>query len=406
MSGKSEPRPRLLFVVNVGWFFISHRLPIARAARDAGFEVHVATHADRGDAAVLLGEEIVLHNVPLERGKLSISSDLRYLLRLARVMRNIRPDIVHNVTVKPVLYGTIAARALRVGGIVNALSGLGYSFSSDHRWALAAALRVAFRGVFRSSKVLLIVQNADDQDLMTSARIIEAARIVLIRGSGVDLREYPFTMEPPDIEPLVLLPARLLRDKGVCEFAEASALLADRGCRARFAIAGRLDESNPAAFTRRELDELLQRYPVQWLGQVQDMPSLYRETSIVCLPTFYREGLPKALLEACACGRPVVTTDVPGCRDVVEHEVNGLLVPIRNSHALADALQALIDDPERRARFGLAGRRRVEEQFGIERVIAQTLALYGRAFGAQHPSLSADPPSTISDDLRCSGRGD
>jgi glycosyltransferase involved in cell wall biosynthesis len=399
MSAKCETRPRLLFVVNAGWFFISHRLPIARAARDAGFEVHVATHADGRDATVLASEGVVLHNVPLERGKLSLASDLRYLVRLARVMRNVRADIVHNVTVKPVLYGTIAARALRVTGIVNALSGLGYSFASESRWALAAALKIAFRSVFRCPRVLLIVQNADDQHLMVSTRIISAERIVLIRGSGVDLREYPFNLEAPNTEPLVLLPARLLRDKGIREFAEASALLAGRGCGARFAIAGRLDESNPAALSRRELDELLQRYPVKWLGQVEDMPALYREASVVCLPTYYREGLPKALLEACACGRAIVTTDVPGCREVVEHEVNGLLIPVRDAHALADALQALIDDPERRARFGLAGRKRVEEQFGVERVIAQTIALYSRALGRQYPSSSAAG-------VAAAGRGD
>lgn len=405
MSDKCEARPRLLLVVNVGWFFISHRLPIARAARDAGFEVHVATHADRKDAAVLESEGIVLHNIPLERGKLSVASDLRYLLRLTGVMRNVRPDIVHNVTVKSVLYGTIAARALGVAGIVNALSGLGYSFASDSRRALAAALKIAFRSVLHCPRVLLIVQNTDDQQLMISTRIVSAEQVVLIRGSGVDLREYPFTMEPSDVEPLVLLPARLLRDKGICEFAEASALLAGRGCRARFAIAGRLDESNPAALSRRELDKLVQRYPVQWLGRVEDMPLLYREASVVCLPTYYREGLPKALLEACACGRAIVTTDVPGCREVVEHGVNGLLIPIRNAHALADALQALIDDPERRARFGLAGRRRVEEQFGVERVVAQTMALYARVLDLQQPASSAaevasSEPSELPDDER------
>lgn len=424
MSGKGGSQPRLLFVVNAGWFFISHRLPIARAARDAGFEVHVATDADRKDAAVLASEGIVLHNVPLERGKLSVSSDLRYLLRLAGVIRKVRPEIVHNVTVKSVLYGTIAARALKVTGIVNALSGLGYSFASESRWALAAALRIAFRSVFRCPRVLLIVQNTDDQRLLISMGIISAEQTVLIRGSGVDLREYPFTVEPLNVEPLVLLPARLLRDKGIYEFAQASALLAARGCRARFAIAGRLDESNPAALSRRELDELVQRYPVTWLGQVEEMPQLYRAASVVCLPTFYREGVPKALLEACASGRAIVTTDAPGCREVVEHEVNGLLIPTRNAHALADALQVLIDDPERRARFGLAGRRRAEEQFGVERVVARTIALYSRVLGAQQPILSAARVSAseqnaasdaqrrasaaraLSSDSHCSGRDD
>lgn len=420
MSGKCKSQPRLLFVVNAGWFFISHRLPIARAARDAGFEVHVATHADPKDARVLATEGIALHHIPLERGKLSIGSDLRYFFRLAGVIRRIRPDIVHNVTVKPVLYGTIAARVLGVPGIVNALSGLGYSFAADSRWALAGALRIAFRRAFRCPRVLLILQNVDDQRLMTSRRIIDADRTVLIRGSGVDLQEYRFTREPLNAEPLVVLPARLLRDKGVCEFAQASALLAERGCHARLALAGRLDESNPAALSRRDLDNLLKGYPVEWLGQVEEMPRLYREANVVCLPTYYREGLPKTLLEACASGRAIVTTDVAGCREVVEHEVNGLLVPIRDAHALADALQALIDDPERRVRFGLEGRRRAEAQFGVEHVVAQTLALYDRVLGAGPHSASAlaagrnkitgaERPTSVvraPDDFRCSGRSD
>lgn len=388
MSGKGAVGRRLLFVVNAGWFFRSHRLPVALAARDAGFEVHVATHADAGDEAALEREGIALHNVPLERGRLSIWSDLRYLFRLIGVMRRVHPDIVHNVTVKPVLYGTIAARALGVTGIVNALAGLGYSFARDSRRVLAAALTVAFRSAFRRPGVLLILQNADDMRLMKSMRVIAPERMVLIRGSGVNLTEYCFTQEPATVDPLVLLPARVLRDKGVHEFAEASGLLAARACRARFVIAGPLDSSNPAALTQGELDHLLRRYPVKWLGHVKDMGALYHQASIVCLPS-YREGLPKALLEACAAGRAIVTTDVPGCREVVQHEVNGLLVPAGNAEALADALHSLICDPQRRARLGLAGRRLAEEQYGVELVTAQTMALYGRVLGAQRLTPSS-----------------
>lgn len=379
--------PRLLFVVNTGSFFNSHRLPLAVAARKSGFEVHVLTEADDRDARMIEAAQIILHAVPLERGGLSVLADLRYLLRVVGIMRSVRPDIVHNVTVKPVLYGTFAARVLGVRGIVNALSGLGYSFTRKSRWLLSALLWSGFRIAFRSPRVSVILQNADDLRLMTSLHIVNARQAVLIRGSGVDLAEYNVFPEDLRREPLVVLPARLLRDKGVLEFAEASALLAARGCRARFAIAGPLDDSNPAALTLEELHDLLARYPIEWLGNVKDIVGLYQRANIVCLPS-YREGLPKALLEACAAARAIVTTDVPGCREVVAQGVNGLLVPVRDASALADALQSLIADPERRARLGMAGRRRAEEEFDVGRVIAQTLALYDRMLGTKQPTRS------------------
>lgn len=377
--------PRLLFVVNTGSFFISHRLPLAIAARRAGFEVHVITQADTADAAVLEAEQIGLHRAPLQRGGVSILADLRYLARVIEVMRSVKPDIVHNVTIKPVLYGTIAARVLGVRGIVDALSGLGYSFARKSRWALSAGLRMAFRVAFRCSRVSVILQNSDDLRLMTSLGVVSAQQAVLIRGSGVDLAEYVVSPEDLSRDPLVVLPARLLRDKGILEFAEASALLAARGCRARFALAGPLDDANPAALTLEEMHDLLDRYPIDWLGNVKDVARLYEQANIICLPS-YREGLPKALLEACAAGRAIVTTDVPGCREVVAQDVNGVLVPVRDSQALADALQSLIADPRRRARLGAAGRRRAEEEFGIEQVIAQTLAVYKKILDTNEPA--------------------
>jgi glycosyltransferase involved in cell wall biosynthesis len=392
-GGDPKDQPRLLFVVNTGSFFISHRLPLAVAARGAGFEVHVLTEADTDDAAILEAEQIVLHRVPLERGGLSVLADLRYLMQVMRVMRVVKPDIVHNVTMKPVLYGTLAARLLGVRGIVDALAGLGYAFAHQSRWMLSAALRLGLRVAFRCRRVCVILQNSDDLRLMNSLRVVRAQQAILIRGSGVDLDQYVVSPEDLSREPLIVLPARLLRDKGILEFAEASALLAARGCIARFAIAGPLDDSNPAALTREEIDDLLARYSVSWLGNVKDVAALYRQASIVCLPS-YREGLPKALLEACAAGRAIVTTDVPGCREVVAHEVNGLLVPVRNATALADALQELIGDPQRRARFGMAGRRRAEEEFDLEGVVAQTLALYERILNPK-PSDSASKEQSL-----------
>lgn len=376
-DGAGQPR-RLLFVVNVAWFFISHRLAIARAAREAGYDVHVlAAFDDPKEIARIESEGITFHRASIRRGSRNPFADLPFILTIFRTIRSVSPTHVHNVTIKAVLYGTIVARLLRVPSIVNAISGLGYSFIGKSRWLLSSLLRTAYRWTLRSPRVHVIFQNKDDQALFIAWRAVDERQTVLIKGSGVDLSAYAGT--PPDQGdlPLVVLPARMLRDKGVCEFVEAAGQLRDRGCRARFALAGGLDSHNPAALSRQELESITQAAGVEWLGFVEDIPGLYQRAHIVCLPS-YREGLPKALIEACAAARPIVTTDVPGCREVVDDGVNGLLVPARDATSLADALQRLIEDPEMRARFGEASRRKAAD-FDIRSVVQKTLDLYSRA---------------------------
>jgi glycosyltransferase involved in cell wall biosynthesis len=370
---------RILFIVNVAWFFLSHRLPLARAARAAGFDVHLLTEVtDPAQAATLQTEGITLHRARIGRGTLSPLADLRFFLCALRTIRVLQPTLVHNVTVKPVVYGTLAARLLRVPAVINALSGLGYSFTARSRWLLARSLRLAYRGLFRSRRVFVIFQNPDDQHAFTTAGIVDARRSKLIRGSGVDLSAYDPRPEDLSTTPWVVLPARMLRDKGVLEFVAAARLLRERNCPARAVLAGPLDPSNPAALSAQQMQELQSDGAVEWLGEVTDMAALYERASIVCLPS-YREGLPKSLIEACAAGRAIVTTDVPGCREVVQHGINGLLVPARNPNALADALQRLLDSPGLRASYGAAGRVRAEQEFALGTVIQQTLRLYSEA---------------------------
>jgi glycosyltransferase involved in cell wall biosynthesis len=381
--GIEAERPRVLFIVNVAWFFLSHRLPVARAARAAGYEVHLlAAVTSPAEVTALERDGIILHRAPNTRGSVNPLADLRFLLRTLRVMRTVVPVLVHNVTVKPVLYGTLAARMLHIPGIINAISGLGYAFSDQSRWMLATTLRGAYRFALRSSRVHVVFQNDDDAREFLSAGIVSRDQSVLIRGSGVDLLTYHPAPEDPATPPLVVLPARMLRDKGIVEFSGAARLLRERGCDARMVLAGPLDPSNPTALTREEIARVTAEAPVEWLGQVEDMPGLLRRAHIVCLPSYYREGVPKSLIEACAAGRPIVTTDLPGCRAVVTHGSNGLLVPARDVSALADALQALIGNPGLRASFGAAGRARAEREFGVERIVEETLSLYGRALCA------------------------
>jgi glycosyltransferase involved in cell wall biosynthesis len=376
--------PRILFIVNVAWFFISHRLALARAARAAGYQVHLLTDgATRDEAAALTHEGFALHQARIVRGMLDPLGDCRLLLEMCRVIRAVRPHIVHNVTAKPVLYGTIAARLLRVPVVINAISGLGYSFSDDSRWLLSRLLRLGYRWVLRSRRVVVILQNEDDERAFLKWRLAEQRQIVLIRGSGVDLHEFAPLPEPEDTVPLVVLAARMLRDKGVEEFAHAARLLAARGRVASFVCAGPLDPDNPAALSAADMERLQSETPLRWLGPVRNVPDLYRRAHVICLPS-YREGLPKSLIEACAAGRPIVTTDVPGCREVVTEGINGLLVPARDPLALADALERLVGDRALRLHMGAAARLRAERDFGLDGILQQTLDLYARA-GAPHP---------------------
>ncbi|MGH2442451.1 MAG: glycosyltransferase family 4 protein [Chloroflexota bacterium] len=372
-----QKRIKLLFNVNVAWFFISHRLEIARASRDSGFEVHIAADVESPEeAAILQREGVTFHRVRVSRAGLTPLRDFIYLRQLERVMKVVRPALVHNVTVKPVIYGTIAARRVGIPGIVNAVAGLGYGFSpGESRRMLSTILRTAYRVALNHPEVRVIFQNEDDLNTLAGAKVIDRRQAVLIRGSGVDLDEFGFVPEPPGI-PTVVMPARMLRDKGVMEFARAAQILRKNGAVGRFLLAGMIDKGNRAGLRATEISVLERETGVEWLGHVSDMATLLRNSHIVCLPSYYGEGLPKSLLEACAAGRPIVTTDVPGCRDAVRHGENGLLVEPRSAEAVAGALGKLLLNHNLRMSMGAAGRRRAEDEFGLRKVVQDTLDLY------------------------------
>lgn len=368
---------RLLFVVNVGWFFISHRLVLARAARDQGFAVHVACDIENDvESAAIEAEGFTFHRLSVQRGRANVWSDAQLLLRLTALYRRIRPDIVHHVTVKPVVYGGLAARLSAVQRVVAAVSGLGYVFTAGagSRTWLRSVVTALYRLALGGAGVRVIFQNEADRQVFIDRKIIKESASVLIPGSGVDLDQFQPAPEPSGI-PVVLLPARLLRDKGIVEFADAARRLTDAGVAGRFQIAGRLDEDNPAGMSRAEIADLCHRTGVEWLGQRDDMAALYRSSHVICLPS-YREGLSKTLIEAAASGRAMVASDVPGCREVVLHDVTGLTVPPRDSAALAEALRRLLTDTELRRRFGVAARHLAESTFDQRLIVEQTLAVY------------------------------
>jgi glycosyltransferase involved in cell wall biosynthesis len=368
---------RLLFVVNVDTFFLSHRLPIAEAALRAGYEVHVAAAltAHRREEFDVRG--IHVHRLPVARSSANPFSALRLLAALYSLFRRVRPDLVHLVTIKPVLLGGIAARLARVPAVVAAVSGLGYVFMAKGGWALLRRklVEAAYRLSLGHPNASVIFQNQDDRAVIERAAGLQEGQSELIRGSGVDLREFqptPLSTQAP----IVLLAARLLGDKGVHEFVDAARRLHGHAG-ARFVLAGDVDPGNPSSLTREQLDALVKEGVVEWWGHRQDMPQVLSAATLVVLPS-YREGLPKVLIEAAACGRPVVTTDVPGCRDAVVPGQTGLLVPAKDAVALRDAIRTLLDDPQARSQMGIAGRHLAETAFNVDHVVARHLEIYDR----------------------------
>jgi glycosyltransferase involved in cell wall biosynthesis len=368
--------PKLLFVLNDSGFFLSHRLQIAQAARAAGFEVHVAApEGDKTDAVRAHG--FAWHPLRLTRSGTNPFKEISSCVELIRLFRETRPDLLHLVTMKPVIYGGIAARLARVPAVVAAISGLGIVFSRGgfRVGILRFFIKRLYRAALAHPKLRVIFQNPDDSGVVSRLALLKPEQVCLIRGSGADLTEYAFTPLPDDETPVVLLPARLLKSKGVLEFVEAARQLRVRGVKARFVLAGAPDAGNPDTVTGNTIAAWVAQALVEYWGNRADMPVVFSQSSLVVLPS-YSEGLPKALIEAQACGRPVITTDCPGCRDAIVPEETGLLVPSHDAGALADAIERLLQDRPRMQAMGRAGRALAEKRFDVRRVVERHLDIY------------------------------
>lgn len=366
---------RLLYVVSADWYFLSHRLPMARAAKAAGFEVHVATGVENG-AERIAAEGFHLHPIPFRRGRLSPLAALRTIGALRALLHRLAPAAVHCISLQPSVYGGLAALGRRQPAIY-AMTGLGFTFTSET--AKARALRPLIGGLlrylFNRDRACVLVQNGDDR--LAMERIgVEPERIVTIAGSGVDTDRLVPSPEPAgDIT--IGFAGRLLDDKGIRPLVAAHQFLRQRGYTTRLLIAGAPDPANPTSVSDTEVQAWTQQPGITWLGHVSDIVSLWRQAHIAVLPS-RREGLPKTLLEAAACGRPMVATDVPGCREVAIAGETGLLVSPDDPQALADAIAQLTDDPALRAHYGANARRLAEEKFATPLIGAQIGALYRR----------------------------
>lgn len=378
-------KPKLLLFISEDYYYWSHRRALALAALAAGYEVVLVTRVGGLRERI---EADGIRVVPLEisRGGMNPLRDLRMLGELIRIYRRERPTLVHHVAIKPVIYGSVAARVVGVRGVVNALAGLGYAFIS-RTWrgrGLRGLIRVLLRTAL--SRGVLILQNPDDVSLLCGEGLIDRDRVRLVRGSGVDLDRFRPPSTPLSGPPLVILPARMLWDKGVGEFVAAARRLREGGSPARFVLVGGRDEENPNGIDAQTLSLWQREGVVEWWGHSDDMPAVLCQGMIVCLPS-YREGLPKALLEAAACALPLVATDVPGCREVVRHGENGLLVPARDVEALARALGDLLSDPAKRQSFGTASRELARSEFGQHAIVTHILSIYAEFATAKSDGL-------------------
>jgi glycosyltransferase involved in cell wall biosynthesis len=369
---------KILIVVNVDWYFWSHRLPLARGLRAAGYEVVVVAAEERGFRPRIEAEGFRFVPLRLRRGSTNVISELRAFLDLLRVYRRERPDAIHHVSIKPILYGSVAARFAGRPAVINAVTGLGHMFLPDVRRSLLGRLTSSmYRLACAGRRTLVLCQNPEDRAALIARRIVPAERTALIRGSGVNVEDFAPSAEREGT-PIVLISGRMLWDKGVGEFVEAARLLRARAVAHRAVVVGIPDEENPNSIPEAVLRSWHNDGVIEWWGLRDDMPSVMAQAAIVTLPSYYPEGVPKVLIEAAASGRAIVTTDVPGCREIGRQGVNADLVPPRDAVRLADAIQALLADPQRRAAYGQAGRHIAIAEFSEDRVLADTLALYRR----------------------------
>jgi glycosyltransferase involved in cell wall biosynthesis len=369
---------KILLFANTDWYLYNFRLALAQSLRRRGVDVVLASPpGPYGERLNALGLRWIA--VPLQRRSLGPLREARLLFWLCRLLRRERPDLVHGFTIKCAVYASLAARVSGVPACIAAITGLGYVFTSDDARArlLRPVVRLLLRRALTGTRRRLVLQNADDRALFLQARLVDAAAVRLIPSSGVDLTRFaPAPRRPVANAPLrVLLAARLLWDKGLAEYAEAARRLRAEGRTIRFLLAGAPDPGNPACVDAAVIERWHAAGDIEWLGHVEDVPALLRDIDAAVLPS-YREGLPRSLIEAAACGLALVTTDVPGCRDVVRDGIDGLLVPVRDAAALAQAIARLDGDRALLQRLGDAARQRVAADYAVERVNARTMEVY------------------------------
>ena len=364
----------ILYVVTEDWYFLSHRLPMARAAKAVGYEIHVATRLNSGKEAIE-AEGFTPHALSWQRGSLSPRHSIAGVSELRKLLRKLEPNILHNISLKPVLLGSIASLGLPSIAVVNSLTGLGTLFIGNHRKSeLTRPLVIAvLKALLKRSNTRTIVQNPDDKRFVLDLGVPESS-VDLIPGSGVDTAHFtPLPDPPPPITAAYV--GRMLADKGVITLIQAFSLATSRGLKLQLLLAGDTDRENPGSLAPEQLREFASAFGINWLGHVADIREVWARAHIAVLAS-RREGLPKSLLEAAACGRPMIATDTPGCREIAIRDETALTFPVDDAPTLADALTRMAGDADIRARFGERARGLVEKKFSAEVIGKEIIALY------------------------------
>ena len=370
-------KKKLLIVVNEASFFNSHRLPLAIFAKKNGFDVHVAARGDPKNVSKIISSGLKFHPISFTRSSLNIFKEILTLLNLIKIYKKVNPCIVHHVTIKPIVYGGIAARITSVPFVVSAISGLGFVFIEKNFSNLFKKniIKIIYKFLFKRKNNKVIFQNPDERNLLLNENIVKENNSYLIKGAGVDLDI--FSPKPILLEvPVVVLAARIIWDKGIKEYVNAAQILKKKGIKAKFLLVGGIDYDYPNFVNKEMLEEWNNKDYITWLGYREKIYEIYQKSSIVCLPSFYSEGIPKSLIEAAACAKPIVTTNMPGCREIVKNGFNGILVPPKNSLLLANALETLINSPELRLKYGANGRDLVKKGFSLDIVNKKTIDIY------------------------------
>lgn len=367
---------KLLIVVDTDWFFLSHRLPIAIAAVADGLSVSVLA-TDTGHSKEITKHDINFVPFDFRRNGLNPLTEVKIIYKLQQVYKQLKPDIVHHVSMKIIMNGIVACKLAGISYVINAVTGMGSYFLGDKKkfhvkWLFSPILKLGKR----FSSAVFIFQNEDDKNLFFQSGWANENQCVIIQGSGVNLDKMNFSNEPSGYPVKVLIATRLIKDKGIHELIEAAKILKPLyKDKVEFILAGKFVEENPSRIRKEDILQWVDDGIITYIGYQSDMYPHLVNSHVNVLPS-YSEGLPKSLIEACAIGRPIVTTDVPGCRDVVEDNVNGFLVPVKSVQELADAIGKLIENPELRQDMGKASRKKAEEQFDLQIVVKKTLNIY------------------------------